>query len=78
MGIVASWQGNDKKSAEEEWKKSIAASIDGIERIQKSLQLETIGISLSDPHEKLLTQNVVVMKHLSGEVLKFDLNEATK
>jgi len=60
------------------WRANITASIQQIETIQKNIQYESIDISLSAPHKKLLTQDAIDMRYLTGDTTKFDLNEATK
>lgn len=67
-----------KSQIESKWKGEISDSINMVEHIQKYLQYEAINITLSDSHKKLLTTNIVEMKHHDGLIQLFDLNEATK
>lgn len=57
---------------------NITDSIYEIETIQKNIQYESIDISLSAAHKKLLTTDSIGMKYLNGDTTQFDLNEATK
>lgn len=64
--------------AEKAYKTSITTSIEQIEIIQKKLLIDMTGVSISDEHKKLITENEIEMWHLEGDKRKFDLNEATK
>lgn len=64
--------------ADKAFKASITTSIEQIEVIQKKLLIDLTGVSISEEHRKLISENEIEMWHLEGDKRKFDLNEATK
>lgn len=53
-------------------------SIEQVEELQLSLQVDTVGIPLTADHKKLLSNEVVKMTESSNQSSKMDLNEAIK